>query len=335
MNLETKYLGFTLPNPFIVGAGPIADQVDHARRFEDAGASMIIMRSLFEEQLTAEELAHTRSMDAHANSFAEALTYFPDPADFVLGPHEYLDKLNELKRALTIPVVASLNGVTRGGWLDNARLFEEAGADAIELHIYSLPTDPQTPGAALEQRTLEMVQTVRQAVKIPIAVKLSPFYTSVLNVAQQLVGAGANGLVLFNRFYHPDIDVEALEIVSRMGLSNSSDLPLRLRGLALLSGRVRSSLGVTGGVHTTLDVIKAIMSGADGVQLVSALLRHGPGHLLQLRRELVGWLEQHEYDSLSQMKGSMSFLKCPDPSPFNRASYIKVLQTWNAGTLNS
>lgn len=333
MNLETTYLGFRLPNPFISGAGPLADNVDSARRVEDAGASMIVMRSLFEEQLVAEEMATSRSLHTHSHSYAEALTYFPDPEDFVLGPDEYLDKIRELKEALDIPVVASLNGVTLGGWLENARLLEQAGADAIELHVYTLPTDVQLSGTALEQRTVEMVSAVRQAVKIPVAVKLSPFYTSVLNLSQQLVNAGANGLILFNRFYQPDIDVENLEVVSRLSLSHSNDLPLRLRGLALLSGRMNASLGVTGGVHTVVDVVKAVMSGADGVQMVSAILRHGTEHINNLRIELAAWLEEHEYTSLQQMKGSMSFLKCPDPSPFNRASYIKVLQTWSSDSL--
>jgi dihydroorotate dehydrogenase (fumarate) len=333
MNLETTYLGFRLSNPFISGAGPLADHVDTARRLEDAGASMIVMRSLFEEQLVAEEMATAHSMHTPSHSFAEALTYFPDPEDFVLGPDEYLDKLRELKGALGIPVVASLNGVTTGGWLDNARLLEQAGADAIELHIYSLPTDIDVPGSVLEQRTVDMVSTVRKAVRIPLAIKLSPFYTSVLNLSRQLVDAGADGLVLFNRFYQPDIDVDELEIVSRLNLSDSGELPLRLRGLALLFGRVKASLGVTGGVHTVLDVVKAVMSGADGVQMVSALLRNGPDHIRRLRSELVAWLEEHEYQSLQQMRGSMSFIRCPDPSPFNRASYMKVLQTWSSESL--
>lgn len=333
MNLQTSYLGFRLPNPFISGAGPLADHVDAARRAEDAGASMIVMRSLFEEQLVAEEVATARSIHNHANSFAEALTYFPDPEEFVLGPDEYLDKLRELKDALEIPVVASLNGVTHGGWLEHARLLEQAGADAIELHVYSLPTDAALTGAVLEQRTIEMVRTVRRAVKVPLAVKLSPFYTSVLNLSQQLVDAGANGLVLFNRFYQPDIDVDELEIVSNLRLSDSGELPLRLRGLALLSGRVNASLAVTGGVHTALDVVKSVMSGADGVQMVSALLLNGPALITRLKSELANWLEDHEYQSLQQMKGSMSFLKCPDPSPFNRASYIRVLQTWSSESM--
>lgn len=333
MNLETTYLGFRLPNPFISGAGPLADHADTARRLEDAGASMIVMRSLFEEQLVAEEVTTSRSMETHAHSFAEAITYFPESADFVLGPDEYLAKIDELKHAVKLPIVASLNGMTLGGWLQNARLFERAGADAIELHIYSLPTELNATGAAVEHRTVEMVREVRQAVKIPVAVKLSPFYTSVLNLSQQLAAAGANGLVLFNRFYHPDIDVDNLEIVSRLNLSSSSDLALRLRGLALLSGRVKASLAVTGGVHTVLDVVKSVMSGADGVQMVSALLRNGPAHISRLRTELAEWLEAHEYDSLEQMKGSMSYLKCPDPSPFNRASYVKVLQTWSTDAL--
>ncbi len=333
MDLSTTYLGFKLANPFISGAGPMADHADGVRRLEDAGASMVVMRSLFEEQLVAEEMATSRSIDSVAHSNAEALSYFPDPEDFVLGPDEYLEKIRELKKAVDIPVVASLNGVTLGGWLDNARLLEQAGADAIELHIYALPTDAQMPGEALEQRTIEMVTTVKRAVRIPVAVKLSPFYTSLLNLASRLDEAGAAGLVLFNRFYHPDIDVEGLEIVSRLSLSDSSELPLRLRWLALLAGRVQASLAVTGGVHTVTDVVKAVMCGAQGVQMVSALLQRGPGYVAVLRNELAAWLEDHEYDSLRQMQGSMSFLKCPDPSPFNRASYMKVLQTWGPESL--
>lgn len=328
MDLSTTYLGFRLPHPFMPGASPLADSLDTVRRLEDAGAAAIVMRSLFEEQLAAEGMAATRSMDTPAYSFPEALTYFPDPENFVLGPDEYLEKLRQIKAAVRVPVVASLNGRTPGGWLDYARLMEEAGADALELHIYSLPSDPADSGEMIEARTVEMVAAVKRLVKIPVAAKVSAFYTSFVNMAVKLDATGVDGLVLFNRFYHPDIDAENLEIISRLHLSDSNELPLRLRGLALVSGRVKASLAVTGGVHTAIDAIKATMCGAQAVQMVSALLKHGPEHLRTVREEVARWLETNEYESLQQACGSMSLLKCPDPSPFNRASYMHVLQTW-------
>ncbi len=328
MELATTYLGFELPHPFIAGASPLADTLDRVRQLEDGGAAAIVMRSLFEEQINAEGIATTRSMDTPAESFAEALSYFPNPDDFVLGPDEYLDQIRQTKGAVGVPVIASLNGMTPGGWLDYARLCEQAGADALELHIYSLATDMDVEGEAVVQRTIEMVASLKKTLKIPVSAKLSPFYTSIANVASRLDEAGADGLVLFNRFYHPDIDVEKLEVVSQLRLSDSSELPLRLRWLAVLSGRVQASLAVTGGVHTVVDAVKAIMCGAHGVQLVSALLERGPHYIQKLRRDLTRWLEENEYESLAQMRGNMSMLKCPDVSPFNRASYMHVLQTW-------
>jgi len=328
MDLSTTYLGFDLPHPFIVGACPLADNLDSARALEDAGAAAIVMRSLFEEQLASEGLAAHRSMDAHAESFAEALTYFPDADAFALGPDEYLEHIQKLKEAVNVPVIASLNGVTAGGWLDYAQQIEKAGADALELHVYSVPTDPSSPGESLERRTIEMVRAVKDEVKIPVAVKLSPFYTSFANLAKQLDGAGADGLVLFNRFYQPDIDVEKLEVGSTLQLSSSAELPLRLRWLAIVSGRVRASLGVTGGVHTVLDAVQATMCGAQGIQMVSAVLQRGPECLKEIRDGLSRWLEENEYESLKQMQGNMSLLRCPDPNAFIRGNYMRVLQCW-------
>jgi len=328
MDLSTTYLGFELPHPFMPGASPLADRLDNVKRLEDAGAAAIVMRSLFEEQLASEQLATSRSMDTPADSFAEALSYFPQPDEFVLGPEEYLEQIRKIKAAVRIPVVASLNGTTPGGWLDYARLMQEAGADALELNVYYLATDPNVTGVALEDRTIRMVEAVKKAVTIPVAVKLSPYYSSVANMAKHLDNVSADGLILFNRFYQPDIDVEELEVTSDINLSHSGALLLRLRWLAILAGRVRADLAVTGGVHSALDAIKAIMCGAQVVQMVSALLEHGPKYLSTIREGVARWLEEHEYESLRQMQGSMSLLKCPNPSAFERANYAHILQTW-------
>ncbi|MCA9103227.1 MAG: dihydroorotate dehydrogenase-like protein [Planctomycetales bacterium] len=330
MDISTTYLGLELPNPFISGAGPLADHMDTVRRLEDAGIAAIVMRSLFEEQLMAEGLATYRSMDVPANSHSEAMSYFPALDEFVVGPEEYLDRIRRIKDAVNVPLVGSLNGTTPGGWLDYARQIEQAGADALELHIYSVPTDPNETGEARVADTIEMVRAVREAVSIPLAAKLSPFYSSFANVAKQLDEVGADALVLFNRFYQPDIDVENLEVVESFTLSTSAELSLRLRWLAIVSGHVGASLGVTGGVHTSIDAIKAVMCGAHGVQLVSALLKRGPQHVATLRQELSDWLEEHEYENLRQMQGSMSLLRCPDPRAFVRGNYAHVLQTWRS-----
>ncbi|NLX20045.1 MAG: dihydroorotate dehydrogenase-like protein [Phycisphaerae bacterium] len=330
MDLSTSYLGFNLPHPFMPGASPLADNMDSVRKLEDAGASAIIMRSLFEEQLIAEGLATAQSMDGPAESFAEALSYLPTPDDFVLGPDEYLEQIRKIKQAVSIPVIASLNGVTRGGWLDYARQMQEAGADALELNVYHVATDPDETGETVVQRTVDMVAAVKKAATVPVAVKLSPFYGSLPNVAKRLDAVKVDGLVLFNRFYQPDINVEDLEVVSDLTLSNSGALLMRLRWLAILAGRLQADLAVTGGVHTSLDAIKAVMCGASSVQMVSALLTNGPRHLARIRQEVAEWLEKHEYESLKQMQGSMSLLKCPDPRAFERANYMHILQSWQS-----
>ena len=328
MDLGTNYLGLKLPHPLMPGASPLVDDLDTVRRLEDVGAAAIVMHSLFEEQVVGEQLAAARYVDTHADSSAEAQSYFPDSDVFALGPDEYLEQIRRIKAAVKVPVIASLNGATEGGWLQYARLMQEAGADALELNVYYLATDPDENGDVLEQRAVDMLKTVKSGVRIPVAVKLSPFYSSLAHFGRRLDQAGADGLVLFNRFYQPDIDVDGLEALRTLELSNSSELLLRLRWLAVLSGRINGSLAVTGGVHTALDAIKAVMTGAHAVQLVSSLLKNGVTHLRTLRGQLAAWLEEHEYESLRQMQGSMNLVHCPDPKAFERANYTRILLGW-------
>jgi dihydroorotate dehydrogenase (fumarate) len=331
MDLSTTYLGLELPHPLIPGAGPMSDDLATVRRLEDAGAAAIVMRSLFEEQIALEEATTFAVTEAHGHSHGEAGSYFPSPDAFALGPDEYLEQLHRIRRAVGVPVIASLNGVTPGGWLRYASLLEEAGATALELNVYTLATDAAEDARTVEDRTIEMVRQVRSSVRIPVAVKLSPFYTAFANFAHRLDEAGPAGLVLFNRFWQPGIDVEQLEVRRELHLSDSSELPLRLRWLAILSGKVRATLAVTGGVHTVLDVIQSVMAGAHAVQMVSALLHHGPEHLAVLRRALAEWLEEHEYGSLREMQGSMSMRTSPDPEAYERANYMLMLQSWKPG----
>jgi dihydroorotate dehydrogenase (fumarate) len=328
MDLSTQYLGFQFPHPFLSGASPLVDDLDTVRRVEDAGAAAIVMRSLFEEQITNEQIATHHRLDDPADSFAEALSYLPSPDAFVLGPDEYLEQLRKIKEAVAVPVIASLNGTTDGGWLSYARLMQEAGADALELNVYALATDFDVSSELMEKRVLHMLWSMKSAVQLPIAVKLSPFYTALAHFARRLDDLGTDGLVLFNRFYQPDFDLEALEVTPTLRLSDSSELLLRLRWLAILSGRLKCSLAVSGGVHTAVDAVKAVMAGADAVQVVSALLRHGPERLAALRSELAAWLEEHEYDSLAQARGSLNLLRCPDPGAHERANYMTILQSW-------
>jgi dihydroorotate dehydrogenase (fumarate) len=318
MDLSTTYLGFPLPHPLMPGSSPLVDDLDMVRRLEDAGAAAIVMHSLFEEQIVGEELATHHAHKAPSESYAEALSYLPDPATFALGTHDYLEQLQKIKAAVAVPIIASLNGTTPESWIEYARLIEQAGADALEVNIYELATD----------RAVAVVAAVREAVAIPIAVKLSPFYSSLAHLARRLERAGANGLVIFNRFYQPDIDAENLEVLPRLYLSSPNELLLRLRWLAVLSGQVRGSLAVTGGVHNAIDAIKAVMAGAHAVQIVSALLRRGPETLARLRSEMERWLEEHGYQSLRQMQGSMSYGRGPNPAALERANYMRILQSW-------
>ena len=325
MDLGTTYLGMRLPHPLIVGAGPLGDELDRVRQLEDAGAAMLVLRSLYEEEITGEQIDTFLHTESHNESFAEAGTFAPDPLA-ALGPEEYLEHLRRVKGAVRIPVVASLNGVSPGGWISYARLLEEAGADALELHIYHAASDMTLDAAEVERRALGIVREVKSSLRIPVAVKLAPLLTAFAHFAKGLDGAGADGLVLFTRFHRIDIDVEELEVVRSLPLSDSSELPLRLRGVAALAGRVRASLAITGGVHSGLDVIKATMSGAHATQLVSALLRHGPGHLRTVRREVETWMAEHEWSSLDEMRGNMSLERLPDPAAYERANFRMALR---------
>ncbi|HZM01183.1 MAG TPA: dihydroorotate dehydrogenase-like protein [Planctomycetota bacterium] len=328
MDLSTDYLGLHLEHPLIPGAGPLSEDLDLVRRLEDAGAPAIVMSSLFEEQFVREQTATWRQTDRVGHITGEATSFFPEHGIPALGPEAYLERIARLKAAVRVPVIASLNGTTDGGWLECARRIEQAGADALELNVYALPDDPRQDAAAIEARTLSMVATLRGALTIPLAVKLSPFYTALADVARRLDEAGADGLVLFNRVYQPEFDLEELEVRPALQLSNPSELPLRLRWIGLLSGRVRASLAVTGGVHGVLDVVRAVAAGAHAVQVVSALLMHGPEHLARLRMELAHWLEEHEYASLAQARGSLSAANCPDPEAYGRANYMLSLKSW-------
>jgi len=330
MDLSTTYLGLRLPHPLMPGASPMVDNLDTVKRLEAAGAAAIVMHSLFEEQIVQDQLASFHFTERHAESFAEALSYFPRPGEYALGPEQYLAQVARIKAAVSVPVIASLNGTTSGGWVGYARRIQEAGADALELNVYYLATDPQEPGETVERRTLDILRAVKQAVIIPVAVKLSPFFSSLSHFAAELDAAGADGLILFNRFYQPDIDAENLEVIPRLEFSTSAELLVRLRWLSVLSCQVRASLAITGGVHTAKDAIKAIMAGASAVQMVSELLRSGPGFLKTVLADLTHWMEEHEYESIEQMRGSMNLARSPDPAAFERANYIRVLQGWRA-----
>ncbi len=328
MDLSTTYLGLRLAHPLMPGASPLADSLDTVKRLEDAGASAIVLRSLFEEQITRERDGLVHHIEVVADSSAEALSYFPKPDDFAFQPHEYLEQIRRIKASVKLPVIASLNGMTNEGWLSYAKTMQQAGADALELNVYFIATDPRETGADVERRTVEILRAVKKAVTIPVAIKLSPFYSSMTHLAHELDMAGADGLVLFNRFYQPDIDVEALEAVPSLHLSDSSELLLRIHWLAILCGQVKASLAATGGVHTGVDAVKAVMAGASAVQVVSRLLEDGPQRLLTLVQGMKHWMEEHDYESLEQMRGSMSLQKSPDPGAFERGNYMKVLRSW-------
>jgi dihydroorotate dehydrogenase (fumarate) len=325
MDLRTTYLGMHLPHPLIVGAGPLGDDLDRVRALEDAGAAMLVLRSLYEEEITGEQMEAFLHSESHSESFAEAGTFAPDPL-IPLGPDEYLEHLRAVKDAVSIPVMASLNGVTPGGWTSYARLLEQAGADGLELHIYHAASDMTMSAADVERNAINIVREVKRSVRMPIAIKLAPLYTAFANFAKSLDSAGADGFVLFTRFHRADIDVEELEIVRSLPLSNSSELPLRLKGTAAIAGRVKASIAISGGIHTGLDVIKATMAGADATQMVSALLRHGPTHLQTVRREVEEWMEEHEWPALGEMRGNMSLGRIPDPAAYERANFRMALR---------
>jgi dihydroorotate dehydrogenase (fumarate) len=328
MDLSTTYMGLPLRSPLVPSAGPYAEKVESLKSLEDAGAGAVVLHSLFEEQIRAEERELVTRTEAGTDSFAEALSYFPESSEYRLGTEQYLHHIAALKRALRIPVIASLNGITPGGWTSYAKKMEGAGADALELNIYFMATDPAEGSAQIEQRYLEIVRAVKAQVKIPVAVKLSHQFTSIASMARHLDEAGADGLVLFNRFYQPDFDLEVLEVTPNLVLSTSWESRFAMRWIGLLSGKVKASLAATGGVHTHEDVVKLIMSGADIVQLCSAILTHGPKRLAEIDKALRDWMTAHEYESVKQMKGSMSQRNVTDPASYARANYMKLLTSY-------
>ncbi len=323
MNLATTYMGLSLKSPLIVGSSPLTEDLDTVRQLEDAGAAALILPSLYEEQITGEQMADFFSSETYEDSFPEASSYAPDP-ESAPGPDEYLEHLRRAKQAVGIPVIASLNGSTPGGWMNYARLMEQAGADAIELHLYHAASDPAVSAAAVESQLLQTVWEVKGELHIPVAVKISPLFTAFAHFALQIDKAGADAIVLFTRFHKVDFDVIELEVLRRVELSSSADLDLRLRGTAVLSGRVKASLGITGGVHTALDVIKGTMAGAHALQMVSALMRHGPHYLQSLRTELEAWMLANEWSSLDEMRGNMSFARIPNPAVYERETFRRM-----------
>ncbi len=325
MDLSTTYLGLNLKNPLVPSAGPLSRTVDSMKRLEDAGAGAIVMYSLFEEQIVHEaaELDHYLSFGTH--SFAESLTYFPSSGEYNLGPEEYIELLYKAKQALEIPIIGSLNGISVGGWINYALKMEEAGADAVELNVYYIPTDPQITSQDVEDRYLEILHAVKSTVTIPVAMKLSPFFSSFGHFVQRLDNAGVNGLVMFNRFYQPDIDLENLEVLSNVILSTPNAMRLPMRWIAILYKQIKANLAATSGIHTTEDVLKMLMVGADVTMMCSALLRNGPQRITEILTEMHRWMLEHEYLSVEQLKGSMSQRSIADPAAFERAHYMKAL----------
>ncbi len=326
MDLNTTYLGLKLPSPLVASASPLSRDVDGICRLEDAGASAVVLYSLFEEQLRQEEVDLQYHLSAGTESFAESLTYFPQPSEFHTGPEGYLNHIRKAKASVGMPIIASLNGSTLGGWTKFAAEIERAGADAIECNIYHIPTDPKLTASDVEKMYLDIVRAVKGTVTIPVAVKLSPYFSNLANMARRLDDAGAYALVLFNRFYQPDIDLEELEIRPNVLLSTPQALRLPLTWIGILYGRVKASLAGTGGVHSAEDAVKLLMVGANVTMLCSSLMRNGINHLRHVERELREWMEAHEYESVAQMQGSMSQLRCPDPGAFERAQYMRAVK---------
>ena len=328
MNLTTNYLGMVLKNPIVASSSPLSHSVDSIRRLEDTGAAAVVMYSLFEEQIGFDSYYIDYHLTQGIDSYAESISYFPDMQSYNVGPDSYLNLIRRAKEAVSIPIIASLNGTSVGGWIDYATLIEDAGADALELNVYYLPTSTDITGTEVETLYLNILSAVRQAVTIPVAVKLSPFFSSTANMASRLADHGADGLVLFNRFYQPDFDLENLEVTPRLVLSNSDDLRLPLRWVAILYSRLSADLAITSGIHTSQDVIKGLMAGAKVTMMASELLKNGVRRIGQVLTELVTWLNEHEYESVMQMIGSMSQKHCAEPAAFERANYMKMLQSY-------
>ncbi len=326
IDLNTTYLGLKLKSPLVASASPLSRDVDGICRLEDAGASAVVLYSLFEEQLRLEEADLDYHLAAGTESFAESLTYFPQASEFHTGPEGYLNHIRKAKAASRIPIIASLNGSTMGGWTKFASEIEQSGADALECNVYYIPTDPNLTAADVEKTYLDILRAVKAAVKIPVAIKLSPFFSNMAHMAHRLDEAGADALVLFNRFYQPDIDLEELEIRPNVLLSTPQALRLPLTWIGILFGRVKAGLAATGGVHSAEDVIKLLMVGANVTMMCSSLMRHGVNHVRHVERGLREWMEEHEYESVKQMQGSMSQIKCADPGAFERAQYMRAVK---------
>jgi dihydroorotate dehydrogenase (fumarate) len=331
MDLSTTYLGLTLRTPLVPSASPLSEEIDNIKRMEDAGASAVVLHSLFEEQMVQERVELYDRLTQGTESFAEALTYFPQPPQFHLGPEEYLNHIRKAKAAVSIPVIASLNGTSVGGWTSYAKQMQQAGADALELNIYYLPTDMELSVDEIEQRYVDILTAVKSVATIPVALKLGPFFSNMARMARRLDQAGANALVLFNRFYQPDIDLEALEIRPHVLLSTPQALRLPLTWIGILYGRIRANMAATSGIHHATDVLKMLMVGADVAMLCSVLLRHGIERIRLIEQGMRQWMEEHEYESVQQMKGSMSQQNCANPAAFGRALYISTLQSYKLG----
>jgi dihydroorotate dehydrogenase (fumarate) len=328
MNLTTSYMGLSLRTPLVPSASPLSKEIDNIKRMEEAGAAAVVMHSLFEEQLRLERYELHHHLTYGTESFAESLTYFPEPALFHVGPEEYLDHIQKAKAAVDIPIIASLNGSTVGGWTDYARQIEQAGADALELNIYYVPTDMELTGEGVEQTYLDILKAVKSVVTIPVAVKLSPYFSNMAHMAKRLDVAGADALVLFNRFYQPDINLETLEVEPNVLLSTPQSMRLPLRWIAILYGHLQTDLAATSGIHKATDALKMLMAGAQVTMLCSVLLRHGIDQIRVIEEEMRVWMEEHEYSSVRQLQGSMSQKNCPDPSAFERAQYARALQSY-------
>lgn len=328
IDITTHYLGMTLKNPIVPSASPLSQDIDNIRKMEDAGASAVVMYSLFEEQITHEMLEFYHHTSYHTESYPEALSYFPEHSDYTMGPDEYLEHLHKAKQSVNIPIIGSLNGCTAGGWTKYAKLIEEAGADAIELNIYMLATDLNTTSQEIEDIYIETLRSVKANISIPVAMKISPYISALGHFAKRLDSEGADGLVLFNRFYQPDIDLENLEVVPNILLSNSQSMRLPLRWIAILYGRINASLAATSGVNTAEDVIKLIMSGASITQMFAALHRYGIEHIRKVLADIEEWMKVHEYDSIKTMKGSMSYKSVSNPGAYERANYTKALKSF-------
>ena len=330
MDLTTTYLGMTLKNPLVVSPSPISEHVDNIKKLEDAGAAAIVLHSLFEEQISFLSQELNANLQQGDYSFAEALTYFPDLEDYKMGPEGYLGHVRQAKEAVDIPVIGSLNGVSTGGWVEYAKDIQQAGADAIELNVYYVPTNSAKSGEQVENMYVDLLRAVKANVTIPVAVKIGPFFSSLSNMAGRLSDAGADALVMFNRFYQPDIDLAKLEVKPDLVLSGSNQLRLRLRWVAILYGKIAADMAITGGVHTPEDVIKCMMAGANVAMTTSALLKNGIGHLSVLRNGIAQWMEENDYESIQQMRGAMSQKNCPEPAAFERANYMKILTDYVA-----